>query len=96
MSAVFISNFEEVDSKVLEFDESESGLSWIGFAFGLVQKVASVSIVTMSLKEEGSTLFGFVSEVNFVVLSELVRSMGKLASGIVRTESGLHELFAQF
>jgi hypothetical protein len=68
----------------------------IGFAFGLVQKVASVSIVTMSLKEEGSALFGLVSEVSLVVLSELVRSVCELASGIIRTESGLHELFAQF
>ena len=89
------SDFKEVDSEVLELDKGLSGGSWMGLRFGLVQKVASVSIMTMSLEEKGATLFGLVSEVNFVVLSEFVRSMRELAPRVVWTESRLHELFAQ-
>ena len=65
----------------------------IGFAFFLVQKIASISIMAMSLKEKYSTLFSLISQVSLIVLPELVRSMSELASGIVRTESRLHEFF---
>ena len=88
--------FEELDSKVLYLSKGQSRLRQGGFVFLVMQKIASVSIMAMSLNEKCSTLFCFVSKVKIIVLSQLVRSMGKFASGIIRTESWLHELFTQF
>ena len=85
-----------MDSKIFKFGKGQGGLGKIGFAFLLVQKIASVSIMAMSLKEKYSTLFSLVSQVSLIVFPELVRSMSELASGIVRAESRVHEFFTQF
>ncbi len=52
--------------------------------------------MALSLKEKGAAFLGLVSEVSFVVFPQFVGSMGELAPRIVRTESRVHELFAQF
>lgn len=59
-----------------------------------MQKIASISIMAVSLDEKGATFLSFVSKVCFVVFPQLMRTMSELASCVVWAESGLHEFFA--
>jgi hypothetical protein len=60
-----------------------------------VNKVASLSVRTVSLGDENSTLLSLVLGVDLVVSSQLVGPMGELALLLVGAETVLHELFAQ-
>ena len=86
---------EKVDSEVLYFGKEKGGVGLRGFRFFLVQEIASVSVMAVSLQEEGAALFSLVLGVDFVVLAQFVGAVCELAPGVVWAEAGLHELFAQ-
>jgi len=60
-----------------------------------VQKVASISEGALSISEEDHTLFGLIKAVFLIVLSEFMRSMGKLTLVAIRTKSMFDELLTQ-
>lgn len=60
-----------------------------------VDEVASVPIDAELIDFKTSALFGFVLGVEMVVFLELVETMGKFASFIVRAVPVLHVSFAQ-
>lgn len=53
----------------------------------MMLKIASITISAMTLLEEGHTFLGFIETIFAVVLSELMRSMGKFTSVAIRTKS---------
>jgi len=57
-----------------------------------VQKVASISEGALSISEENHALLGLVKAVFLIVLSEFVRSMGKLTLVAIRTKSMFDKL----
>ena len=60
-----------------------------------VQKVASISIWTMTIPEETNALFGLIQTILLVVLSQLMRPMCKFTLVSVGTISKFNELLTQ-
>jgi hypothetical protein len=60
-----------------------------------MNKVASLPVHTKSLTQKNPTFFCFVFRVNLLVLSELVRTMSKLALFLIWAKALLKKLFAE-
>ena len=83
---------EKLNAKILQNGQpNRRRLNLIPRFFGM-QKIASITIVTLALLKEGATLLRLIPQINLIVLPQLMRAMRELTPGIIGTESILHEL----
>jgi len=60
-----------------------------------VDKVAAVTVRTITFVQKTEAWFGFVGSIRYSVASKLFGSVGKLALGSIRAKAVNHEIFAE-